>query len=175
MSPAGFVPTAARSFGPSVPILAAAVLVVAYGCGLATGEALLLAVLGVATAVGMRSLRHPLLAEVAPLPALVVLGAFAAVTPIAPLPELLVGVAGIAFVVWLVDDPLRPSAGIIRGAGVWGVPALGVGIAWASTFLLPPSAASLGVAGGLLAGGLILLAYLVGRPEMFDREQASTI
>ncbi|MGA9840560.1 MAG: hypothetical protein WBS16_09070, partial [Thermoplasmata archaeon] len=62
-----------------------------------------------------------------------------------------------------------------RGAVVWAVPGLAVGVAWASEFLLPSTSAPLGVAGGLLAASLIALAYLVSRPELFDREAAPTI
>ena len=96
-------------------------------------------------------------------------------TPIAPIPELLVGMAGVVFVAWLLDDPSRPAAGATRGAVEWAIPALGVGVAWASSFLLPTTAAPIGVAGGMLAAALIVLAYLVRRPELFDRDRASTI
>jgi hypothetical protein len=75
----------------------------------------------------------------------------------------------------LLDDPSRPAGGAVRGAPVWAISALAVGVAWASSFLLPGTAAPLGVAGGLLAASLIALAYLVRRPELFDQALAPTI
>ncbi|MGA8302480.1 MAG: hypothetical protein WA547_06590 [Thermoplasmata archaeon] len=164
-----------RGLGPGMILLAVAALAVAYESRWPTLPALLFAALGVAASGGMRIVRPSLLAGVAPIPALLVLGVLATETPIAPVPELLVGAAGVAFVLWLLDDPFRPPAGISRGTVVWGVPALAVGIAWASAFLLPSSAATLGVAGGLVAAALIVFAFLVGRPDLFDRDEASTI
>ncbi len=164
-----------RAIGPTVPVLAVAVLVLALDSRLPTAVALLLAAAGIASSVVLRAVGRPGFAEAAPVPVLAVLGLLAVETPIAPLPELLVGAAGVVFVAWLSDDPWRPPAGLSRGALGWAVPALGVGIAWASTFLLPSSAASLGVAGGLLAGALLALAYLVSRPDLFGRDEATTI
>ena len=106
---------------------------------------------------------------------ILVLGVLAAETPIAPIPELLVGVVGVVFVAWLVDDPSRPPGAIVRGAVEWTIPGAGVGVAWASSFLLPSTAAPVGVAGGLLAAAIVVLAYLVRRPELFDRAEAATI
>lgn len=164
-----------RAFGPTVPLLAISVAALAFDSRLSTGVALLLAAVGLASSVGLRAVGRTSLTEGSPVPVLAALGALALETPIAPLPELLVGVVGVVFVAWLLDDPWRPPGGVARGAAVWAIPAFGVGIAWASTFLLPSSAASLGVAGGLLAAALIALAYLVSRPDLFDRGGATTI
>jgi hypothetical protein len=79
---------------------------------------------------------------------------------------------GLAFLVWLADDPARPAGGARRGLATVAVPALAVGIAWSSTLFLPAGAVPLGVAGGLLALTLALVAFLVGRPSLFDREEA---
>jgi hypothetical protein len=160
---------------PTAPVLVVALVALALDSRLATSAALLVAAVGVAASLGLRANGRPWPAELAPVPVLVALGVLAVETPISPLPELLVGATGVAFVAWLADDPWRPPAGAARGALVWALPGFGVGIAWASTFLLPRSAASLGVAGGLLAAAIIALAYLVSRPDLFDRGDATTI
>jgi membrane-bound metal-dependent hydrolase YbcI (DUF457 family) len=134
-----------------------------------------LVVLGVGAGVGLRAASRPVLREFAAVPVLVVMGVLAGATPVAPVAELLVGGTGVVFVAWLLDDPFRPSAGATRGAVEWAIPALGVGLAWSSSFLLPATAAPVGVAGGLLAAALVVLAYLVRRPELFDRDQGTTI
>jgi hypothetical protein len=164
-----------RWLGPTVPVLVLAAVAVAYGTALPTGPAFALALLGVGAGVGLRAARESILRELSAVPVLVVLGVLAAATPVSPVPDLLVGAAGVAFVAWLTDDPARPSGGAKRGALVWAVPGLAVGVAWASEFLLPSTAAPLGVAGGLLAASLIILAYLVARPELFDHDGAPTI
>jgi hypothetical protein len=164
-----------RVLGPTVPVLVVAVLALALDSRLGSLAALLLTTVGLAASVGLRAIGRPALTELAPVPVLLALGALSVETPIAPLPELLTGASGVVFVAWLLDDPWRPPGGFSRGAVVWAVPAFGVGIAWASTFLLPAYAASLGVAGGLLAAALVALAYLVSHPDLFDRGEATTI
>ena len=164
-----------RWFGPTVPLLALSMLALAYGSRIPSVAAFVLALLGVAAGVGLRAARPSGLRELSAAPVLVVLGGLAVATPASPVPELLVGVSGVAFIAWLADDPARPPAGATRGAVVWAIPALGMGVAWASEFLLPATSAPLGVAGGLLAASLVALAYLVARPDLFDRDVAPTI
>jgi hypothetical protein len=167
--------SAGRRLTPTMLLLALAVVALALDSRLPTGTALVVAAAGYALSMGLRATGREAAEEVAPLPVLVALGVLAVETPIAALPELLVGAAGVVFVAWLVDDPSRPPAGLSRGALVWGVPAFAVGIAWASSFLLPSTAASLGVAGALLAGALVTLAYLVSRPDLFYQNEPATI
>lgn len=168
-------PPPPRVIAPTVPVLVLVVLLLAYGSRLPLGPALLLAALGIAFGVALRAARYPLLRDGAMVPVLVVLGVFAAETPIAPIPELFVGVAGVVFVAWLMDDPSRPPAAVARGAVEWAIPAVGVGVAWTSAFLLPSTAAPVGVAGVLLVSALLLLAYLVRRPDLFERDEAPTL
>jgi hypothetical protein len=175
MSGVGAMRAARRGIGPTVPVLILISLVLAYGSRLAPAPAFAVALLGVGAGLGLRAARRPILGDLSPVPVLVVLGILAAETPIAPVAELLVGAVGVVFVAWLADDPSRPPAGVARGAAVWAIPGLGVALAWVSEFLLPSSAAPLGVAGGLLAASLLVLAYLVTRPELFEREGAPTI
>ncbi len=178
MTRAGATPPLGRLLGPTVPVLFLITLGLAYDTHLPVVPTILLGLLGllgVIAGIGLRAARYSVLREAAPVPVLVALGVLAAETPVGPLPELLVGVAGVVFIAWLLDDPSRPASGATRAAVEWTIPALGVGLAWTSSFLLPSSAAPLGVAGGLLAASLLVLAYLVRRPDLFDREEAATI
>jgi hypothetical protein len=110
----------------------------------------------------------------APVPAVVGLLVGALAAPLGALPDLAAGLGGLVLLAWLADDPARPVGGIVRAATTLLVPALAVGIAWSSALLLPSSSASFGVAAGLLVFALVALAYLVSRPELFDREEAAT-
>ncbi|MGI0130236.1 MAG: hypothetical protein ACREDE_01135 [Thermoplasmata archaeon] len=171
-------PPLRRVLGPTAPLLFLATAVLAFGIRSGGTPTLLedaSALVGVALGVGLRAASNPLVREAAPLPPLVALGFLATKTPLDPLADLLVGAAGVVFVAWLLDDPSRPPAGLARGVVEWAIPALAVGLAWTSAFLLPGGAASFGVAGGLLAASLFLLAYLVRRPELFDRDEGATI
>ncbi|MGC2205576.1 MAG: hypothetical protein WA719_06610, partial [Thermoplasmata archaeon] len=84
--------------GPTLPILAVAALVLAYDSRLPTLPAFALAALGVAAGAGLRVSKAAPVRDVAIAPVLVVLGVLAVATPVAPVSELLVGAAGIAFV-----------------------------------------------------------------------------
>jgi hypothetical protein len=163
---------------PSFPLLALAALAMVYDTPIPTLEKLVLAALAVgAVAAGalLRLARVAPLREVAPAPLIAVLAATAAATPVAILPELLAGVTGVLVIVWLADDPLGPADSASRALLLWGIPAVGLGLAWASATLLPTSAAPVGVAGALLVAALVILAYLVRRPELFDRDVAATV
>ena len=164
-----------RAIGVTTPLLAAVALLAAYESYLPIALGLALTVVGVAAGVWLRVAPWPAWRAVFLVPPLLALAVLAVYTPAGPVPILVVGAAGVTFVAWILDDPFRPPAGASRGAIVWAIPALGFGIAWASTFLLPSSATSFGVAGGLVAAALLALAFLVGRPELFDPEPATTI
>ncbi|MGI0071351.1 MAG: hypothetical protein ACRECT_04700 [Thermoplasmata archaeon] len=178
MSARESTPPLRRVLGPTVPALVLVAVALAYESDLRGLPAILLgllAVLGIAAGVTVRVAAPPALRDVAFAPILLALGALALETPLLPVAELLPGIAGVVFVAWLLDDPWRPPAGAMRGAAEWALPGLAVGLAWASELLLPRGAAPVGVAGGLLAGALILLVYLVYRPDLFDRDEAATI
>ena len=161
--------------GPTVPVLAALSLLAAYGSELPLVVGLAVASAGVALGVLLRGIDRAGARATFPVPVLVALGATAVFAGVAPLELLVVGLAGAAFVAWLTDEPSRAPRAVGRGALEWLVPTLGVALAWASSFLLPRTTASLGVAGGLTAGALALLAYLLTRPDLFDRDAAATI
>jgi hypothetical protein len=137
------------------------------------GIGIALVTVGVATALSL--LTDPRLRLLAPLPMLAGFLVLAAGLPSYPAPELLAGVGGVVLLAWIAEDAARPSGGLLRGAIGWGLPCLAVGLAWVSAFLLPPSAAPVGVAGGLLAAVVIALAWLFHRPEIVTSEPAPTL
>lgn len=120
-------------------------------------------VLGVAMSSVLRTARprrFPAVPLVPTLLALVVLGATA---PAVPSTELLGGLSGLAFLLWLADDPERPAGGARRAVPTIALGTLGVGLAWAITLALPGRSPDIGLAGGLLAAALVLLAVLFAR------------
>jgi hypothetical protein len=108
----------------------------------------------------------------APAPVLAALAIEAAAAPVGFGTEFIAGVAALAFLIWLADDPTRPRGGPLRDLPTIAVPALALGIAWMSGLLLPAGAVPIGYAGGLLALALAAVAYLVVSPSLFDREEA---
>jgi hypothetical protein len=109
--------------------------------------------------------------DLAPVPALFALGALALTSPPVPSAELFGGLATVAVLLWLADDPSRPAGGGRRAATALASGALAVGIAWSFALVLPGRIPGVGVAGGLLALVLLLLAYLLVR-ETADRPVA---
>ncbi len=98
-------------------------------------------------------------------PALVALAVLALTSPPVDAAELFGGLAGLAFLLWLADDPARASGGGRRAAPTIALASLAVGLAWAISLSLPASAPEIGVAAGLLAAAFVLLAILLGRPQ----------
>jgi hypothetical protein len=129
---------------------------------------------GIGLGVGLRVFPRPRAQRVAAVPVLVALATGAVASPLGIVPELVAGGSALAFLLWLADDPARPAGGTVRGRVTILIPAFALGIAWASALLLPSHSASLGVAAGLLVFVIAALAYLVGRPGLFDREAAAT-
>lgn len=160
--------------GVATPLVLIAFLGLAY-LGRAPFTALPVAVAGVVIATLCRGGRGPSMREASLVPLVAAAGFLAFEASFGPLPELLAGFAGVTLVLWATDDPARPVGGVHRGVLVWGLPAMGVAVAWTSTFVLPPSAAPLGVAGGLLAAALIAIAVLVRSPRLFDEDAAATL
>ena len=169
-------PVAIRPFRAPRPVSLALLLVGAgflgYLSGFPDGAGELLAVAAVVGGVVLRATSSSTPAAVAPVPVLAVLALDAVTAPVGLGSELFAGLAGLAFLVWLADDPSRPTGGADRAAPTLAVPALALGIAWSSALFLPSRAVPLGVAGALLALTLAVIALLVGRPTVFDREEA---
>ncbi|HXY47088.1 MAG TPA: hypothetical protein VEK13_04240 [Thermoplasmata archaeon] len=142
--------------------------------GLPHGEGAITVIAGVLLGGWMQRQRsRGRLRSLAPIPVLVALGATAVASPLGLLPELLAGASGLAVLVWLADDPGRPVGGVARARLTVGIPALALGIAWSSALLLPSSSAPIGVAAGLLVFVLVAVAFLIGWPSTFDREEPS--
>ncbi|MGD0250141.1 MAG: hypothetical protein ABSB97_04560 [Thermoplasmata archaeon] len=132
------------------------------------------AVVGVGVGIGMREFRSFWARSLAPVPLLLAFGFGVVASPLGVVPELGAGAAGLAFLIWLADDPGRSPGGVERARTTILVPALALGIAWSSALLLPSGSYPLGVAAGLLVFAVAALAYLVSRPGLFDREEAAT-
>jgi len=91
----------------------------------------------------------------------------AVTAPVVPSTELFAGLTGLAFLLWLADDPARPVGGGRRAVPAIAVGALGVGVAWAITLGLEGRSPDVGLAGALLAAALVLLALLLARVPSF--------
>lgn len=98
-----------------------------------------------------------------PLPALGALAILAFAAPAVPSAELLGGFATVAVLLWLADDPSRPAAGGRRGAFALGSCALAVAVAGSIPLVVRSPQQEVGLAGGLLAFALLLVAYLLVR------------
>jgi len=158
--------------GPSPPPvrgggLATTVLFGAAACflGLLGGLPLLLGpvvgALGVFASTAWRTHGKGRGGTVALVPALLALAILAGTSPVAPSTDLFAGLAGLAFLLWIADDPARPAGGGRRAMPTIAPAALGVGLAWAITLALVGQPEEVGLAGGLLAAALVLLAFLV--------------
>jgi hypothetical protein len=156
----------------SLALLFVAATFLGYLSGFPGGFGPFLAAAAVAVAAGLRVSSSRTVAACAPIPALAALAIEAVPAPVGLGSDLVAGLAGLAFLVWLADDPSRPVGGAVRSLPTVAVPALALGIAWSSALFLPSGAVPLGVAGGLLALALAAVAFLVGRPTVFDREEA---
>ncbi len=144
-----------------------------YLSGLPDALGTIVVVAAVGLGAGLQRIRTRSIAhEAFPAPVVAALVSVAMLSPYGLLAGLLGGASGVALLVWLADDPGRPAGGIGRSTLAIGVPGLAIGIAWASAFLLPPGAASLGVAVALLVFVVVAVAYLIGEPATYDREES---
>jgi hypothetical protein len=116
---------------------------------------------GIAASASWRRWRPVSGRSLAVVPALVALGALALTSPAGPSPELFGGVASLAVLLWLADDPSRPAGGGRRASPALAVCAAGMAIAWVLAVGLPAAPPEIGIAGGLLAFVILLLAVLL--------------
>jgi len=166
-------PSPLRSFRPvSLSVLFVPAVLFGYLSGYPAGAGLILMVVAVGAAAGLRAATRSSAASYAPIPVLLALVVEAVTAPAGFGTELFAGLSGIAFLVWLADDPTRPEGGAVRGLSQVAVPALALGIAWSSALFLPSGVVPLGVAGALLALAIAAVAFLVGWPTVLDREEA---
>ncbi len=173
MSVGSPTPPAARGIGSLVLLGATASLFGLLG-GLPLGEGIAVVLVGVAAGGVLQRLRsHARLRSLAPVPVVLGLALVALDSVFGLLPELLAGLSGVALLLWLADDPDRPAGGVGRARLTIAVPGLALGIAWAGALLLPSNSASLGVAVALLVFVIVAVAFLIGQPSTFDREEPS--
>jgi hypothetical protein len=166
-------PKAPLSVRPgSLALLFVSCTFLGYLSGFPDGFGLVLVLAAVVAAAGLRAVPSRALSAYAPVPALAGIALEAASAPVGFGTELVAGLSGLAFLVWLADDPARPAGGAVRALPTLSLPALALGIAWSSALFLPAGAVPLGVAGAVLALALAAVAFLVGRPALFDREEA---
>jgi len=159
---------------PGLAIAALSLLWLALGSGLPLLVAGLLLLAALAGAIGLRLWPDPAGRGAAWVPLVVALAVLSVTTPLTFLAELVAGLGGIAVLLFLVDDPDRLPGGLGRGLSTVALPAVAVGVAWSSALLLPPGTAPIGVAAGVLVFALAVVAFLLGRPDLFDREEAAT-
>jgi len=114
------------------------------------------------------------LGPVAAVPGLGALGLLAAGAPSSPGPEFFGAIATLALLAWLAEDPRRAPGGFARAIPLLLVVFLTVAIAWTCAVLLPPGSALVGVGSALLVAATLLLAVLLGRPDLIDREPPAT-
>jgi len=168
-------PSIARRLG--LPGLALAALSFGWlgsASGLPLESGLLVAVAALAGGTACRFMRRSATREISWVPFVAGLGLLSLLTPLTFLAELMAGLGGIAILLSLADDPDRPPGGLARSVPTIALPAAAVGIAWSGGILLPPGAAPIGVAAASLALALTAVAFLTGRPDLFDREEAPT-
>lgn len=156
-------------------VLAAAVAFVALFSSLPVEVAVGLGVGLVAASAVARRLTADEPRGVAGAPALAGLGVVAATAPTSAPAELAAGVAALAFLLWLAAAPaVRPAGAVRRSLLSLSFAALVLLLAWSSALLLPPNPASFGIGGALLVAVMIVVAILVGRPELIDREPGAS-
>ncbi len=93
-------------------------------------------------------------------PGLGALSLLVATSVAAPTTDLVAGVSGLAFLLWVADDPARPSGGARRATPAVAIAALAGGLAWSTSLVAPGGAPDIGVAAGLIVLGIVLTALL---------------
>jgi len=136
--------------------------------------ALILGGAGASAAIALRAISGGRRTDGAALLVLLVLGVLAAGAPDTESVGIGGGVAVVALLLWLADEPGRVSDGMRRALPTVGLVALAFGVAWVSAFLLPSASVPTGVIGALLVVVILLAATLFGRPELLEREPPLT-
>lgn len=104
--------------------------------------------------------------ELALLPGLAAMATLLFASPIAPSTELFGGLASLAFLLWLADDPARAPGGGRRAVPTLGLAGLAFGLAWSITLPFGPAAPDIGLASGLLVAALVLVGLALWRASV---------
>jgi hypothetical protein len=155
-------------------LLAGALVLFASTSTLVWYFGLLVAGAGVAGSGVLRSRVPRISPAPAVVPVLAALVVLAATAPSTPGTDLFGGVAAIALLAWLAEDPGRVPGGVVRAAPSLLVVVLTLGIAWTSALFLPTGSARIGFGAALLVLVTILVAVLLGRPDLIDAEPPAT-
>lgn len=137
-------------------------------------EAVAVAVVAAGLGTAARHVRSREVHPWAPIPPLVGIGVLAVFAVPSGLTALYGGVASLALLLWLADDPDRLPGGVARALVRLLVPAVGLGIAWTSAFLLPGDIVPLGAGVALLVAVVILAALLLRSPQGLERDAAAS-
>ncbi len=87
--------------------------------------------------------------------------------------ELFAGLSALAFLLWLADDPRKEPGGGRRAAPALGLAALAFALAWGITLPFPPGTIDVGLAGGLIAAALVLVAVVLVRWVLGPRAETA--
>jgi hypothetical protein len=161
-------------FGPAYALLAVASAWLALLGPLPLLAGLALAVGGATLASVARVLLPRAWRFLSVLPVLGTLGALVVDSAVGTVPELAGGVAGLALLLWLAEEPERYPGAFARGASGLLLPATVFGIAWTSSLLLPSGVGTVGGAAALLVGAAVVVVLLLRVPALFERDPSAT-
>jgi len=163
-------PIAEPRAGLSSALLAGAVLLFGLTTGFHWEVALVIAGAGAAAAIALRVISAGRRSDTAAAIVILTLGVLALAAPDSWLAGLAGGVAVLAMLTWLADEPGRVAGGARRALPAVGVVGLLFGVTWVCAFLLPPTRVPTGVIGGLLVAVILLVTSLLARPELIESE-----
>ena len=166
--------TAASRAGLSAGILAAGIELFGLVTSWPWAVAVVVGGVGAAAAIAVRARSEGRQGNLATAIFLVVLGVLAFGAPDTEAAGLGGGIAVLALLLWLADEPGRVTGGMGRALPTIGLVALAFGVAWFSAFLLPTTRTPTGVVAGLLVVVILLAAILLARPKLLEREPSLT-
>jgi hypothetical protein len=157
-----------------VAVLAGAAVLFALTTDWSWPVGLAIAGAGVAGSIAVRAAGTGLGRELAAVPAAAALGTLACEGPATAVPDLLGGLAAVALLAWVADDPARAPGGLGRAVPTLVLLVLFVAVAWAGALFWPSGTSLIGVGAALLVLVTVAVAFLFGRPDLFDREAPAT-
>jgi hypothetical protein len=163
-----------RSFGPAFGVLVIASVGLSLLTPLPLAAGLVLAILGPTLGNLLRTTLSRTYRFLGLLPPIAALGILVTYSRPGTVPELVAGIAGLAVLLWCSEEPDRSPGAVGRGVAALAVPAAVLGIALASSLLLPSGEGSLGIAAALLAVSVVAVALLLGAPRTFERDPSAT-